>query len=106
MVSRSWSATSARRGSSWPFCAPSWPISGLPATESAEAEAEVKAIEGELDQPEPDARSVADRLKTCHDDPFLGGALAAAGTGLAAPLGALAALLGALGDPIRRLLDR
>ena len=74
-----------------------------PAT-SAAAETELRDIESDLRQPQPDRTRVAPRLERLTRILLAAGSLASAGSALVAPLATLAHWLGTLGAPILNLL--
>jgi hypothetical protein len=71
---------------------------------SVAAQTELRDIEADLRQPEPDRTRIAPRLERLTRLLLAAGSLASAGSALVAPLGMLAHWLGALGAPILSLL--
>jgi len=71
---------------------------------SVAAQTELRDIEADLRQPEPDRTRIAPRLERLTRILLAAGSLASAGSALVAPLGMLAHWLGALGAPILGLL--
>jgi len=67
---------------------------------SVAAQTELRDIEADLRQPEPDRTRIAPRLERLTRILLAAGSLASAGSALVAPLGMLAHWLGALGAPI------
>lgn len=76
----------------------------LPAGDRASALGDIEACDRALDDRDPDPHSIGDRLGAVARVVVAAGAVASAGTGIGAALGALAAWLGPVGDAVRRML--
>jgi hypothetical protein len=78
----------------------------LPAGDRVSALGDIEACDRALDDPDPDPHSIGDRLGALTRVVLAAGAVASAGTGIGAALGALAAWLGPVGEAVRRMLPR